>query len=130
MRRTTIPIAVFTLGVGVRQVAVPRFRHFGRSVAKTRNKAAPIGDLFTHDVAKLGLRQFRALARRLVPGLRRKSGLPGMTKETAFLVLLADRAGYRLDVRGIDRRDDIAAIITAFRGDEAPLAGVLRGLIG
>lgn len=49
--------------------------------------------------------------------------------QKAFLMLLADRAGHRLDVRRINRQAYIGAMIAAFHGDEAPLVTLLRGLI-
>jgi len=49
--------------------------------------------------------------------------------QKAFLVLLAERAGHRLEVRRINRQAYIEAMIAAFHGDETPLVTLLRGLI-
>lgn len=49
--------------------------------------------------------------------------------QKAFLMLLAERAGHRLDVRRIHRQSYIEAMIAAFHGDETQLVTLLRGLI-
>lgn len=49
--------------------------------------------------------------------------------QKAFLVLLAEQAGHPIDVRKIQREAYIAAMITAFHGDEGPLAGLIRTLL-
>lgn len=49
--------------------------------------------------------------------------------QKAFLALLAERAGHRIDVRRINRQVYIEAMIAAFHGDEAPLILLVRGLL-
>lgn len=49
--------------------------------------------------------------------------------QKAFLVLLAERAGHRIDVGRIDRQRYLEAMIAAFKGDETPLTRVVRSLL-
>ncbi|MDP3405204.1 MAG: Fic family protein [Brevundimonas sp.] len=49
--------------------------------------------------------------------------------QKAFLVLLGEQAGHRIDVRKIQREAYVAAMITAFHEDERPLAGLIRTLV-
>ncbi len=41
--------------------------------------------------------------------------------QTAFLVLLAKRAGHPLDLEKIQSEEFLAAMVTTFKGDDTPL---------
>ena len=47
-----------------------------------------------------------------------------------FLILLANRAGYRFESARLKRRPFIDAMILSFSGDERPLADEIRRMIG
>ncbi|SRR5258706_16397884 len=50
--------------------------------------------------------------------------------QTAFVTLLADRAGHPFDFDRLDPQAFLAAVIDSFHGNEEQLAMQLRGLIG
>ncbi|WP_376707086.1 Fic family protein [Bradyrhizobium agreste] len=49
--------------------------------------------------------------------------------QLSFFLLLADRAGHPIDLEDLDPYAFLNAMIAAFDGDEAPLAGVIQGLV-
>ncbi|WP_456727133.1 Fic/DOC family protein [Bradyrhizobium sp. USDA 3397] len=49
--------------------------------------------------------------------------------QLSFFLLLADRAGHPIDLKDLDPYAFLNAMITAFDGDEAPLAGVIQVLV-
>ena len=49
--------------------------------------------------------------------------------QLSFFLLLADQAGYAIDLEALDPDAFLQAMITSFDGDEAPLAAVIQGLV-
>ena len=47
----------------------------------------------------------------------------------SFFLLLADQAGYPVDLDDLDPDAFLNAMIASFDGDEEPLAAVIRGLV-
>jgi cell filamentation protein len=52
----------------------------------------------------------------------------GRTQNT-FLTILAERAGYPLDLERLNRPEMMEVMIASFGGDEEPLAGLIRQLM-
>ena len=50
--------------------------------------------------------------------------------QLAFMATLANAAGHTLDFQRLDPEAFLAAMIASFQGDEGPLVGALRGLLG
>jgi cell filamentation protein len=50
--------------------------------------------------------------------------------QLSFFLLLADRAGYSIDLEELDPKTLLDAMIASFQGDEAPLTAVIEALIG
>jgi cell filamentation protein len=50
--------------------------------------------------------------------------------QTTFLLLLADRAGYPLDLDKLEPERFLAAMVASFQGDERPLTRELKSMIG
>src|SRR5882724_1249873 len=49
--------------------------------------------------------------------------------QLAFFLLLADQAGHSIDLEELDPEAFLDAMITSFKGDEAPLAAVIQDLV-
>lgn len=49
--------------------------------------------------------------------------------QLSFFLLLADQAGYSIDLDELDPEALLDAMIVSFKGDEAPLAAVIAGLL-
>ena len=49
--------------------------------------------------------------------------------QLSFFLLLADQAGYSIDLEELNPQALLEAMIASFRGDEAPLAMVIEGLL-
>lgn len=49
--------------------------------------------------------------------------------QLSFFLLMADRAGYPIDLDGLDPDAFLNAMIASFEGDEGPLATTIRGLV-
>src|SRR6266436_6692753 len=49
--------------------------------------------------------------------------------QLSFFLLLADQAGHSIDLEELDPEAFLAAMITSFKGDEAPLAAVIQDLV-
>lgn len=49
--------------------------------------------------------------------------------QLSFFLLLADQAGYPIDLEDLDPEAFLNAMIASFHGDEAPLAELIQGLI-
>jgi cell filamentation protein len=49
--------------------------------------------------------------------------------QLAFLTVLAERAAHPLKLQHLDATAMLAAMIASFRGDQAPLAGIIVGLV-
>jgi cell filamentation protein len=49
--------------------------------------------------------------------------------QLSFFLLLADQAGYAIDLEKLNPDAFLQAMITSFDGDEAPLAAVIQGLV-
>jgi cell filamentation protein len=49
--------------------------------------------------------------------------------QLAFLTVLAERAAHPLKLQHLDPTAMLAAMIASFRGDQAPLAGIIVGLV-
>lgn len=50
--------------------------------------------------------------------------------QLSFFLLLADQAGHSIDLEEFDPDAFLAAMITSFGGDEAPLAAIIEELVG
>jgi cell filamentation protein len=49
--------------------------------------------------------------------------------QLSFLILLAERAGYPIDLEKMDPEGIMQAVIASFNGEEKPLAAVIQGLL-
>jgi len=49
--------------------------------------------------------------------------------QLSFFLLLADQAGYPIDLEDLDPEAFLSAMIASFHGDEAPLAALIQALI-
>jgi cell filamentation protein len=49
--------------------------------------------------------------------------------QLSFFLLLADQAGYAIDLERLDPDAFLQAMITSFKGDDAPLAAVIQELV-
>ena len=49
--------------------------------------------------------------------------------QLSFFLLLADQAGHSIDLEELDPEAFLVAMITSFKGDEAPLAAVIQDLV-
>ncbi len=49
--------------------------------------------------------------------------------QLAYLTMLAEKAGHPIDLERMNPEEILNAAIASFRGDEAPLARVIRGII-
>lgn len=49
--------------------------------------------------------------------------------QLSFFLLLADQAGFSVDLEALDPDAFLQAMITSFDGDEAPLAAIIQGLV-
>jgi cell filamentation protein len=49
--------------------------------------------------------------------------------QLSFFLLLADQAGYAIDLEDFDPDAFLQAMITSFKGDDAPLAAVIQELV-
>jgi cell filamentation protein, protein adenylyltransferase len=50
--------------------------------------------------------------------------------QLSFFLLLADHAGYPIDLEDLDPDAFLDAMIASFEGDEKSLAAVIQGLLG
>jgi cell filamentation protein len=50
--------------------------------------------------------------------------------QLSFFLLLADQAGHSIDLERFDPDAFLAAVITSFKGDEAPLTAIIVDLVG